>query len=53
MNITQNFDAAIPLVQNANNASNVQVSNNQKAGSHSSTDEVSLSALGKSNQKIE
>jgi tRNA C32,U32 (ribose-2'-O)-methylase TrmJ len=53
MNITQNFDAAIPLVQNANNASNVQVSNNQKAGSHSSTDEVSLSALGKSNQKID
>jgi tRNA C32,U32 (ribose-2'-O)-methylase TrmJ len=53
MNITQNFDAAAPLGQNANNTSNVQVSHNQKAGSHSSTDEVSLSALGKSNQKID
>jgi tRNA C32,U32 (ribose-2'-O)-methylase TrmJ len=53
MNITQNFDAAIPLVQNTNNTSNVQINNDQKAGSRSNTDEVSLSALGKSNQKID
>jgi len=53
MNVTQNIDTAISLVQNANTVSNAQVNHDQKSDFSSRTDEVSLSALGKNNQKID
>lgn len=53
MKITQNFEPTTPLVQNVNNATNMQVTPDKVTSIQANTDEVSLSSLGKANQKID